>query len=109
MSSIPTPDPATRAALEKLVAAMAGVSQRPMFGVPGFFVAGKCFACVMGDGVAIKLGKARAQEVLDAELAYPMVVMDRTMGGWVVVPHDELAAQSELVDEAREVVEALAG
>jgi len=108
MSSLPQPDAALTAAVEALLAGVDGVSRRPMFGLPGFFVAGKCFACVMGDGLALKLGRERAIEVIDAEEAYPMVVMDRTMGGWVVVAGDELHAQAALLDEAREVVEALA-
>lgn len=108
MSSIPKANPSVTRAVEALLAGVDGVSRRPMFGVPGFFVAGRCFACVMGDGVALKLGKARAQDVIDAEEAWPMVVMDRTMGGWVVVPGDELHEHGELLDEARQVVEGLA-
>lgn len=108
MPSLPQPDAALTEAVASLLAGVDGVSQRKMFGMPGFFVAGRCFACVMGDGLALKLGKGRAAEVIDAEEAYPMVVMDRTMGGWVVVPADELHEQAALVDEARDVVASLA-
>ncbi len=105
MPTLPVPDAALTERVATRLADVPGVARRPMFGMPGFFIGKRCFACVMGDGLSLKLGKPRSAALLEDDLGvFPLVVMDRTMGGWVVVPGDELDGLWDLVDEARAFV-----
>lgn len=98
--------PVPSAVLTEAVATrLPGVAHRPMFGCPGWFVGGKAFAVVMGDGLCVKLGRARASSLVDAGDAFPMVVMGRTMGGWITVAADDLDEDWPLVLEAKAFVE----
>jgi len=56
--------PEITAAVRDLVADVPGLTEGKMFGLPAFFVAGKLFACVYGEGVGLKLPAERVATLL---------------------------------------------
>ena len=67
-----------------LLADVSGVSQKTMFGVPAFFVDGRLFCCVWGDGVGLRMPLELAQTFVGADALGPFKPFGRApMGGWV--------------------------
>ncbi len=61
-----------------------GVTQKTMFGVPAFFVDGRLFCCVWGDGVGLRFPMEQAQTVVGADALGPFRPFGRApMAGWV--------------------------
>lgn len=54
-----------------------------------FLVGKKVFAFIKGDSVAIKLPKAKIQELVDKKSASPLVMGKRVMKEWAVIRHEE--------------------
>lgn len=68
-----------------------------------FLVGSKVFAFIQGGGVALKLPKAKIQELVEAKQAAPLIMGKRTMKEWVVIKHDNPTAyqqDEELFKEA---------
>ena len=96
------------AAFDEVATAWPDVKRRPVFGHRGYLRAGKMFAFVVGQGVAVKAAGAFAEELY----AHPGVVgftyNDTPMKGWPVLP---LAADAELdgvIEAARRSYESVA-
>ena len=105
--------PEVTAVVRDLVADVPTLTEGKMFGLPAFFVAGKLFACVYGDGVGLKL----PSEWVSALLGTPGVEEFRPYGKpsmrqWIQLNRDvadEYAADLELLlESARFVAEAVA-
>jgi hypothetical protein len=82
-----------------------GVSETQMMGMPSLKIAGKLFGGLNGDALAVKVGRARADELIAAGRAEPFdpSARGRPMKDWVRVPepaNDWLA----LAEEARSFV-----
>lgn len=60
------------------------VTQGMMFGVPAFFVAGRLFVCVWGDGVGLRLPTDIAQTVVGLAGLKSFTPLGRSpMRGWI--------------------------
>ena len=82
-----------------LLADVPGIAQRTMFGVPAFFVDGRLFCCVWGDGVGLRLPMAQAQTVVGADGLGPFRPFGRApMRGWVQRDQPEAAALRQDAD-----------
>jgi len=88
-----------------------GVTQGTMFGVPAFFVAGRVFACVWGDGVGLRLPTETAQTVVGLRGLKSFTPFGRSpMRGWIqrdCADAPELKATRELCEAACAYVRAL--
>jgi hypothetical protein len=60
------------------------VTQMVMFGVPAFYVGGRVFVCVWGDGVGLRLPTEVAQSVVGLTGLRSFTPLGRTpMRGWI--------------------------
>ncbi len=60
------------------------IARRTMFGVPAFFVAGRPFCCVWGDGVGLRFPRELAETLVGADGLGPFRPFGRApMAGWV--------------------------
>lgn len=76
--------PEVLAAVTELLSDAPGVTQKTMFGVPAFFVDGRLFCCVWGDGVGLRFPMDRAQTVVGVDALGPFRPFGRApMAGWV--------------------------
>jgi hypothetical protein len=80
-----------KAVLDDLLLQIPGVTAKKMFGCPSYFIAGKAFVSVFGDGVAIKLPKDQMDAVLKRSDAKPFAPGGMPMGGWVLITHKNSA------------------
>jgi TfoX/Sxy family transcriptional regulator of competence genes len=72
--------------LDGLLLEIPGVKAGKMFGLPGYFINGKLFACVWEDGVALKLPQKEREELLRKKGVEPFVPMEnRPMKEWVLI------------------------
>jgi hypothetical protein len=73
-----------KSVLDRVLLALPDVSSRTMFGCPSYFVGEKLFACLYGEGIAVKLPADEAARWLDTPHARPFQPYDRApMRGWV--------------------------
>lgn len=71
-------------AVDELLGDVSGITQKTMFGVPAFFVDGRLFCCVWGDGVGLRLPMEQATTVVGADALGPFKPFGRApMRGWV--------------------------
>jgi hypothetical protein len=71
-------------ALDRILGEIAGVKPGKMFGFPAYYVGGKLFACVYGDGVGVKVPESVAKQLLQEGRAVPFQPMGRPkMKEWV--------------------------
>jgi hypothetical protein len=77
--------------LDDLLLNIPGVIGKKWFGCPGYFIAGKAFACVFEDSVVIKLPKDLAAETLKRSDVKPFAPGGSAMGGWVQITHEDSA------------------
>lgn len=96
-----------KAVLDAMTTHMPGVVPGQAFGYPAYKVNGRVFAFVGGKGIALKLGVARAAQVIQTHSqAGPFFpVEDRVWRAWVSLDHDDASAYQ--ADEAL-ILEALA-
>ena len=72
--------------LDEMLLDIPGVKPGKMFGLPGYFINGKLFACVWEDGVSLKVPEGLRAELLEQEGAEPFVPMkNRPMKEWVLI------------------------
>jgi hypothetical protein len=98
------------AVLAGILESQPGVEHRRTFGVPAYYTRGKMFACVYGDGIALKLPPERIEE-LPPPVFGPFSPGPMTMGGWVAISRGDATgyrADADLVEEARSYVADLA-
>ena len=97
------------AAVESATAHEPRVSRRRMFGCPAFFIAGRMFACVVGDEVGLKLPFERVEALLAGGRYVPFRPLGKpAMRQWVAAPRQtalELARDPAIVREALRFVE----
>ena len=96
---VPAPRPETLAVLERLLEGRDGIRRARMFGAPAFFAGERMFACVLGDGVGLKLREARVRSLADRASVGPFVgPRGRTMREWIVLRHEDPAALEDDLD-----------
>lgn len=99
--------PEVAEAVARLLADVPGVKPGRMFGFPAFFVGKKLFACVFGDGVALKLPPPTLTRVLEQPGASRFEPYGRKMREWAHLTHrsaEEFAQDEELLLEAAQYV-----
>ena len=88
-----------------------GVTSQPMFGVPAFFVEGRVFACVWGDGVGVRLSTETGQSVVGLRGLKSFTPFGRSpIRGWLqrdCTSDPDFAATQALCDAAYEYVQSL--
>jgi hypothetical protein len=93
-----------------LLADVPGVRPGRMFGFPAFFVGRKLFACVFGDGVALKLPPPTLAALLERPGASRFEPYGRKMREWAHLVREsaeEYALDEELLLEAAQYVGSL--
>ena len=79
-------NPAHQAFLDGMLLQIPEVTSGKMFGYPAYFVRGKLFACVYGEGVGIKIPQTTAGELLKNAHIVPFQPMGRAiMRQWVQI------------------------
>ena len=72
--------------LDEILLEIPGVKAGKMFGMPGYYVDGKLFACVWENGVSLKLPQAAREKLLEQKGVEPFVPMEgRPMKEWVLI------------------------
>ncbi|BBX21935.1 hypothetical protein MTER_13460 [Mycolicibacter terrae] len=75
------------------------VLEKAMFGGLAFLVAGKIAVAASADGgLLVRVGAARAGEILRTTAAQPMEMGGRTMHGWVHVDAGHLSSRRQLAE-----------
>ncbi len=69
--------------LDSILLNLPQVKEGKMFGYPAYYVKGKLFACVMEDGVCIKVSEKLVMKLLEEKSAIPFERMGRKMREWV--------------------------
>ncbi|HUN05341.1 MAG TPA: hypothetical protein PLQ56_02010 [Aggregatilineales bacterium] len=94
-----------KAMIDSLVLGMPGVKGSKAFGYPAYKVNGKIFAFVGGEGVILKLGERRVQEVVASRPACK--VFEVTDGvywqAWLNIDHadsEDFIGDLDLIEEA---------
>lgn len=73
------------------------VLEKAMFGGLAFLVAGKIAVAASADGgLLVRVGAARAEQLLRTTAAQPMVMGGRTMRGWVHIDGEHVHSRSSL-------------
>ncbi|OBJ28139.1 TfoX/Sxy family protein [Mycolicibacter heraklionensis] len=73
------------------------VLEKAMFGGLAFLVAGKIAVAASSDGgLLVRVGAARAEQLLRTTAAQPMEMGGRTMRGWVHVDAEYVSARHQL-------------
>ena len=72
--------------LDGMLLDIPGVKAGKMFGLPGYYVDGKLFACVWEGGGSLKLPEKPREEILKRRGVEPFVPMEgRPMREWVLI------------------------
>jgi TfoX/Sxy family transcriptional regulator of competence genes len=75
------------------------VLEKAMFGGLAFLVAGKIAIAASADsGLLVRVGAARAEQLLRTTPAQPMEMGGRTMRGWVHVDGEHLGSRRRLAE-----------
>ncbi len=84
--SKPTWNPGLRAVLNELLLDLPGVVEGKMFGFPAYYVHGKLFACLYGEGVGLKVPGEIANRLLTERHVVPFQPLGRPpMREWVQI------------------------
>jgi len=79
-------NPKHKEVLDGMLLDIPGVKAGKMFGLPGYYIDGKLFACVWEDGVSLKLPQQAREELLKHKGVEPFVPMEgRPMKEWVLI------------------------
>ena len=94
--------PAADAAVLETMRGMLGnhpaVTQKQMFGLPGFFTEGKSFSSVFGDSITLKLPPEQVETLIQESHISQFEPMGRKMTGWILLHRD--APEDYAQDEA---------
>lgn len=74
------------------------VREQAMFGGLAFLVDGKIAVAAMADGLLVRAGAERAEELLQTTAAEPMEMGGRTMRGWLHVDGQHLRSGDRLAE-----------
>lgn len=74
----------------RMVGGLPGVRQGKMYGCPAFYAGKKLFACVYGDGLAVKVPAEQVESLLGAEGYARFEPMGRKMREWVIITLSDL-------------------
>lgn len=88
--------------LDEMLLEIPGVKPGKMFGLPGYYINGKLFACVWEDGVSLKVPNKVREKLLKRKGVEPFVPMEnRPMKEWVLIkrknPRDYLKFEDAFI------------
>ena len=79
-------NPKHKEVLDGMLLDIPGVKAGKMFGLPGYYIDGKLFACVWEDGVSLKVPTKVREELLKKRGVGPFVPMEGSpMKEWVLI------------------------
>ena len=79
-----------KAVLDELLLDLPSVKPGKMFGYEAYYVFGKMFACIYGDGVGIKVPEEEANRLLDEPFVIPFQPLGRKrMREWVQINREK--------------------
>jgi hypothetical protein len=82
----PAFDPKHKAVLDPLLLNIPGVVAGKMFGYPGYYINKRLFACVYGEGVAVKVSEERGKELLSKRHVVPFQPLGKAkMKEWIQI------------------------
>ncbi len=92
--------------LDSLLLGMPGVAEGKMFGYAAYFVNGKLFACIYGDGVGVKVPEDVAKKLLSGKHAVPFRPLGKPkMREWIQLNRARPADHRKDLDIFRTSVE----
>lgn len=92
-------DPGHKRVLDDMLLDIPGVKPGRMFGLPGYYVGGKLFACLYEKGVAVKLPEGERERLLREEGVETFVPMGKhAMKEWVLINRKDSRDYLELED-----------
>jgi hypothetical protein len=89
------------AALDEVVTAWPEVKGRPVFGHRGYVRAGKMFAFIVGQGLAVKASGEFADELYARPGVVGFSYNDMPMKGWPILPLAADDAFDDVIENAR--------
>jgi len=87
------------------------VSPGKMYGHPAYYVSGKMFASLFGEGVCLKIPEKRVKELLQKEYVVPFEPRGRKMREWILLVREnpeEYLKDKEIFEESIDFVFSLA-
>jgi hypothetical protein len=82
------PESVHKAVLDSLLLDMPGVVEGKMFGYPAYYVNGKLFACIHGEGVGLKVPEEVANKLIFEEHIVPFQPLGKPkMNEWIQINH----------------------
>jgi hypothetical protein len=93
------------AAVDEIVTAWPEVKARPVFGYRGYVRAGRMFAFLTGDGVAVKASGAFAEELYARPGVVAFAYNGMPMKQWAILPLADEGALDDIVGNARQAYE----
>jgi TfoX/Sxy family transcriptional regulator of competence genes len=90
-----------QAVLDEVFTAWPDVKARPVFGCHGFLRAGKMFAFLWGDGVAVKAAGTFAVELYAKRGVVAFAYNGKPMNGWPVLPLTVESTLDDVIANAR--------
>jgi hypothetical protein len=85
-------DPVIKEALDEFLLDDPEVEPGKAFGMPAYYVNGKMFAGVFGDGATVKVPEEMVPELLESPSISEFYPMEgRKMKNWVIIRHDDPA------------------
>ena len=82
--------------IRKMLAGVASLEQKKMFGGVGFLFQGNMACGVHGDGLIVRVGPDRYPEALEQPEVKVFDLTGKPMTGWIVVLPGEVAADADL-------------
>jgi TfoX/Sxy family transcriptional regulator of competence genes len=90
--------------IRSLVADLAGVTERKMFGGLAFMLKGKVFVGIIGEDLMVRVGPEAHAQALSQPHARPMDFTGRPMKGYVFVGPEGLRSDEELANWIQQAV-----
>ena len=92
--------------LDSLLLNMPGVVEGKMFGYPAYYVNGKLFACIYGEGVGLKVPEEAANKLLSEEHVVPFHPLGKPkMREWIQINRAQSADYRKDINIFRTSVE----
>lgn len=99
-------EPGHKAVLDSLLLNMPNVVEGKMFGYPAYYVKGKLFACIYGEGVGLKVPEEVANKLLAEKNVVPFQPLGKPkMREWIQINHARSADYGKDINVFRTSVE----
>lgn len=102
----PNVEPGAKAILDSLLLNMPSVTEGKMFGYAAYYVHGKLFACIYGEGVGVKVPEKVANKLLSENHVVPFQPLGKPkMREWIQINRARSADYRKDIDIFRTSVE----